>query len=1037
MRKQKFLAALLAVVMMFTLVPVMAVSADDSDISTFSSDNDALSLEKNTVLEDDGTYTITLEAYSTGTVTTTTITKDVPLDIVLVLDQSGSMAYNFDGKDTNTNTARRQYAMKNAVNSFIGQVADKYDAETSDHRMALVTFGSNASPLQGWTYVDAAGETTLTNKVSGLPNSPSGATNVAAGMTQAEGLHGDNSYTGANTTRQKVVIVFTDGVPTTSTDFNTTVATNAIKSAKNMKDDGIVVYSIGIFNGVDANQLYGEKWDYTAFSDVTCTGEVGSYWGGSWLSEMVGSNDFDGIDIAAGNRFLNYLSSNFLNTTEIGVERGSYHPEHTAVASGTGYKITKNFDRDADSYYLTATDAESLNKVFTTISTNLDTSSTTTTLGTESVMKDILGDNFVLPEGYTASSSIKVQLQAGTSSNGRINWGETTDAPETIVVDANVETGTVDVVGFDYKEEHISDAHPGHKLIVTISGVELDPEKVVEGTVPTNNPDSGIYTEDGEEGVLVKDFEIPTANLESKTYVIDYAKSFTMNSADWLNEVKHIADNTSKITNSTTTVSLDLNNGKVEGTEGTYIYTPQTTSWNGYDTFFAFGTKDNSNIWSSINVIPANNIYYEDTFVTAENTGVVGIEFSDKWSVGTETNTAENANGAVQGWESVLADDKTYSSGDAHVATEKGATASFTFTGTGVDVYTSTDINSGMVTAKIESTTTGSNFETKYFMVDNLAVSGTYYQVPTLSFNDLPYDEYKVTLAVNRAKAVEKDAEGNVVFDENGNPSYLKDTYRSTYYLDGIRIYNPMGATVTDDVVIDGYIGDNNVAQIETTFKAVNELLTEGAVFTDTVDGEVAVKDYYVSDTYTTYGPKNEVYLAKDQTITFKVEGGSEYYVGMKSLTGADITAEDITAEATYGAEKKVYNIAHSTDLYYEVVPNADGLVTIKNTSDAILSLTKVQAIAITAEGAQAVTVNFMEVGAEEAANYVATFASLNIFEEVEEPEEEKEEVTPEVDVEIENPEVEEKPVVNTALKDMVKNLFSKILGWFTREVRR
>lgn len=115
------------------------------------------------------TVTIRLEAYTTGTVTTTTTT--VPVDIVLVLDQSGSMADNFDGNGS------RQSAMKEAVNNFIDAVADKYTTD-ADHRMAIVTFGSDAETRQGWTYVDAAGKEVLKDKISGekngLPNSPSG-----------------------------------------------------------------------------------------------------------------------------------------------------------------------------------------------------------------------------------------------------------------------------------------------------------------------------------------------------------------------------------------------------------------------------------------------------------------------------------------------------------------------------------------------------------------------------------------------------------------------------------------------------------------------------------------------------------------------------------------------------------------------------------------------------------------------------------------------------------------------------------------------
>ena len=83
---------------------------------------DGLELSKEVTANGSG-YTVHLEAYTTGTVTTTT--SIAPCDIVLVLDQSGSMAYNFDGNETSTDSARRQYAMKQAVNTFIEAVADK------------------------------------------------------------------------------------------------------------------------------------------------------------------------------------------------------------------------------------------------------------------------------------------------------------------------------------------------------------------------------------------------------------------------------------------------------------------------------------------------------------------------------------------------------------------------------------------------------------------------------------------------------------------------------------------------------------------------------------------------------------------------------------------------------------------------------------------------------------------------------------------------------------------------------------------------
>ena len=139
---------------------------------------------------------LTLEAYLTNEVTQTVSVK--PLDIVLVLDQSGSMADDFNGRTTTKNEARRQYAMKQAVNSFIDKVGEQY-SEKGDHRMAIVTFGSKAETWQGWTVVDAAGKSSLKNAVDRLPQNPAGATNVGAGMQAAETLMGSGYAYDADT----------------------------------------------------------------------------------------------------------------------------------------------------------------------------------------------------------------------------------------------------------------------------------------------------------------------------------------------------------------------------------------------------------------------------------------------------------------------------------------------------------------------------------------------------------------------------------------------------------------------------------------------------------------------------------------------------------------------------------------------------------------------------------------------------------------------------------------------------------------------
>lgn len=453
---------------------------------------DGLNLSKTATANADGSYKIRMEAFTTGKVTTTTSTT--PVDVVLVLDQSGSMAYDFNGNSTNNDTSRRQYAMKQAVNQFIGAVADKYDAEKSDHRISIVTFGSDASVLQGWTPVSQDGKKTLQGEITGLPSTPSGATNVGDGMKQAETLMGSGyNYTGSNTTRQKVVVVFTDGVPTTQSDFNTTVANTAIKSAKALKDSGATVYSVGIFNGAKPEQLYGDSgFKYNS------NGQVGSYWASfSWW----GIGDVKNYDIPAGNRFLNYISGNFPDATEIGIQ--PYDSSFLGIGY-YGWEITRNFNRASSSYYLTANDSASLSRIFTTISENIGQASID--LSSSTVVKDIVTPYFTMPAN-TADVKLYTVDYNGTSFGMEQPAGSDVRA----TIDAN--TNTVSVTGFDFNKYYVADKQHegtyGKKLIIEFS-VQRKPGFVGGNNVPTNGDTSGVYTEKGVSAGL---FDVPKVNV--------------------------------------------------------------------------------------------------------------------------------------------------------------------------------------------------------------------------------------------------------------------------------------------------------------------------------------------------------------------------------------------------------------------------------------------------------------------------------------------------------------------------------------------
>ena len=474
------LALVLALVMALSLVALPSFAADEdaadgtlpNGVSVVNPGGPTegvtgMEMSKTLQLNADGkTGTLTLEAYATGN--SQVLQKEVPLDIVLVLDQSGSMAYNFNGKQTAQNKDRRQYAMKNAVKTFINSVADRYDAESSDHRMAIVTFGDDASTLVGWTQVNGTGKDTLTTAIDGLPKRPSGGTQTGKGMQRAQTLLGNSNYTGSNQAqRTQVVIMFTDGVPGNS-GFDISVANDAIKAAKTMKDNGVVVYTIGIFTGAEPSQLYGGSGN----------GAVGEYW------------DWSDTDSAAANRFMNYVSSNFKAAADLGLDYYYYYYSYY-------YRITKNYTRDSSNYYLTASDAAGLNNVFSSISSTIGGSDATLT-GT-ATMVDVISEYFQLPKNYLDSLKAYTVPFTGTDASGNRQWGanQTRYTP-------SVEGDKVSVTGFNYSDNWVGfhtdkdgkQTARGSKMVLEIP-IQVKDDTV--GEVPTNDlNNSGILDGNGD-----------------------------------------------------------------------------------------------------------------------------------------------------------------------------------------------------------------------------------------------------------------------------------------------------------------------------------------------------------------------------------------------------------------------------------------------------------------------------------------------------------------------------------------------------------
>lgn len=467
---------------------------------TGETQDDGLKLTKTVTPKADGGYTVHLEAYTTGTVTTSTTTK--PCDIVLVLDQSGSMADDFKGNKTNKETDTRQYAMKQAVNTFIDNVGKKAKDEGVEHRIAIVKFAGKSTNTVGddtykedgnrYNYSQVVKELTAVNDASGA-----NATTLKTAVNQLQAKGGTQTQNGLNHAQRllssvdsardssKVVIVFTDGMPG-DYGFEESVATSAIASAKSMKDAGVTVYTVGIFTGANVDQLYGN----TGFR-YNSNGSVGSYWA-NWITS-------DGIDVPAGNRFLNYVSSNFKNASEIGLKSYDY---------GYGWVVTKNFTRDKTGYYMTASNSTALNNIFTSISQTIG--SANIDLGSETVIKDIVTPYFTVPQNAGA-------IRLSTAAYNGSAFGAPVAANLSVTAAIDPATRAVNVTGFDFNQNYVStnakaDGTFGKKLIIEFD-VSVEAGFLGGNQVPTNDGQSGIYAK----GIMIKAFDVPTQDVEVKS----------------------------------------------------------------------------------------------------------------------------------------------------------------------------------------------------------------------------------------------------------------------------------------------------------------------------------------------------------------------------------------------------------------------------------------------------------------------------------------------------------------------------------------
>lgn len=439
------------------------------------------------------------------------------------------------------------------------------------------------------------------------------------------------------------------------------------------------------------------------------------------------------------------------------------------------------------------------------------------------------------------------------------------------------------------------------------------------------------------------------------------------------------------ITNASSNVTVSFDATDTKKTERTGNYgvgkidmTAQTVTYTLYKTLDAkapipvYVSDGTNTLMRSVNIIPATSVYYEDSFATFTNG--TGKAADAKWTTDTDSTPAKatttqalSALGSkdVYGHDAAYADSTKLSMGsarkvtvskDMYVKDDTTTTwpiATFTFKGTGFDVISLTDNNSGAISVKVYAVNSdGTEKQVEGTLVNNYygytckdgkwtvtptGDNNALYQIPVIKIGGLDYGTYKVVITAAYATYA----------DKTGDNQY-------SFWLDAIRVYDPMGkdnATYkTDGEGYPQYIKLHDALVAENVETA---LFIDGAAEADIT-------------AYKNYGPNNEVYLAKGQAITFTVPGDANIasvQIGAKAPDGR---------AATMVVNGEAKEIQSATEMYYKIGSEGKNF-TIANNGNGILSLTNLKitftdkpgsTIALTAPTAEEQTAAVMSVRA-------------------------------------------------------------------------
>lgn len=538
--------------------PTRGASVSGDDTGSGNGDS-GMVITKNAVANGDGTYTITLEAYATGSQIITEVTEDIPTDIVLVLDQSGSMDDSF--------TSSYNYESYSDMTNF-----DYYDQQ--NNLFYKLDDGSYAQVSVSWD---------LTLSGVKYTYSWSEGSHVSYGLNNTPNIH-DKLYlrTAVETTRlealKNAVTAFADAVAVkakgedgrlgTDDDVNHRIAVVGFASKSGYGDNtellsisGTNSGSVGVqYNNITNQNLKdvlqnmdtmpGQSMVKAAIDALAAEGatqvDLGMDMAKRILNENpVSSNDkrnrvvivftdgaptkSNGFQIDVANNAIS-ISSEIKNAGatvySVGIFTG-------ANANSAGAKPSGNLEQNnnlnnacnwfmqnlssnngavqSPSYYLSAADADALNDIFEKISQQIETGGSSTTLSSATVIKDIIAPAFTLPEGATADS---ITLETWKYKGPNSDWTKNADA---MGAEATIFGSQVSVTGFDFAENYVGTVtnngevtYHGHKLVIRFT---VSPKAgFLGGNNVYTNANAGVY-ENSSAINPVLTFERPQVNV--------------------------------------------------------------------------------------------------------------------------------------------------------------------------------------------------------------------------------------------------------------------------------------------------------------------------------------------------------------------------------------------------------------------------------------------------------------------------------------------------------------------------------------------